>query len=142
MKNKALPLCGQRISGTDKRCERLAAVRFTWPGHEEQKVCVECGKMAKRLATSMGFELHVLPAHVSAYFPQSVGSHPGFTWLRYSDLLKEQADTLKAEVPESIIAAALLMASAQANVVAKELFDETSREIGDPTPAPKSDEPS
>jgi hypothetical protein len=47
--------------GTTNCARTPLAFRFTWPGHAELHVCMECATMAKRAANALGFTLQVLP---------------------------------------------------------------------------------
>ncbi len=54
---------------SDAKCENLAAFRLFWPGSEPDLVCVDHAMDLKRIASAMGFSVHVEPIGYSAAGP-------------------------------------------------------------------------
>ena len=45
----------------DKRCEGIAAYRYTWPGKEEAVACADHAKQLRNIAEVMGSFLQIVP---------------------------------------------------------------------------------
>lgn len=54
---------------TDEKCQNIANVRRFWPGEKPDLVCIDHAQDSERIASAMGFHLHLEPVGYSMAGP-------------------------------------------------------------------------
>ena len=46
------------------RCQNIAVVRYTWPGHDENYACIDHAAKLRDVSEALGFHLQFIPIGV------------------------------------------------------------------------------
>ena len=58
----------------EKQCDEQSAFRYTWPGKDEQHICLGHGASVRKMAEAIGMHLQLIPLNAEEW-AASTGCH-------------------------------------------------------------------